>query len=308
LSSPISGTAPDSTPWWAGSAATSSSSPERAAPARVGRDGRLDLAFERRDGRTILTRRRFTLPLQALEPLYLDGAGAATMVLLNPTGGVLGGDVLETRVDVGASAHVCLTTAAATQVYRARAEPSRLRLLVRVGAGGVLEHVPDHLIPSPGARLVQETVVELLPGATALVWDGWAAGRVARGETWGFDRLDTTLTVRDTRGLVLHDRARLDGRATSWAPQAAEGMAYVGTFAVVCAAPTDWSAVTARLQQTVDAAGPAVLGGATTLGRGGALVRFLAVTASAMSGLAAAVWAVSRHALLGAPPLALRKL
>ena len=49
--------------------------------------------------RTVLTGRRFTLPLQVLEPIDLDGTGSATVFLLNPTGGVLGGDRLETRVD-----------------------------------------------------------------------------------------------------------------------------------------------------------------------------------------------------------------
>jgi urease accessory protein len=240
--------------------------------------------------------------------LDLDGAGGATLTLLNPTGGILGGDVLATRVDVGAGARVCLTTAAATQVYRARDAASRQWLSVRVGAGGVFEHLPDHLIPSPGARLEQKTSVELGPGATALVLESWAAGRVARGEAWAFDLLDTTLTVRDPRGLVLHDRARLDRGATTWAARAAEGMAYVGTFVALGAAPTDWGALASLLQRSVDAAGPAVHGGATTLARGGALVRFLAASAPAMSGLAATLWAVGRQALIGQPPPALRKV
>ena len=44
----------------------------------------------------MLTARRFTLPLQALEPMDLDGDGVATLLLLNPTGGLLAGDRLET--------------------------------------------------------------------------------------------------------------------------------------------------------------------------------------------------------------------
>jgi urease accessory protein len=308
LSSPISGTAPDSTPSWASSAATCSSSPEPAGPARVGRDGRLELAFERRGARTVLTRRRFTLPLQVLEPLDLDGSGWATLVLLNPTGGLLGGDTLTTSVDVGAGARVCLTTPAATQVYRATGAASRQRLSVRVGAGGVFEHLPDHVIPSPGARLVQETSVELGPAATALALESWAAGRVARGEAWGFDVMDTTLTLRDPRGLLLHDRARLDGRASAWARRAAEDRAYVATFAVARAAPTDWAELAGRLQRIVDDAGTAVLGGASALGRGGAVVRFLADSAPALSGLAVALWTASRRALLGMSPPPLRKL
>ena len=83
---------PAPTAWWTGSAASSSSSPEAPPPPRTGRDGFLGLAFERRAGRTVLTGRRFTLPLQALEPVDLDGTGAATLLLLNPTGGLLGGE------------------------------------------------------------------------------------------------------------------------------------------------------------------------------------------------------------------------
>jgi urease accessory protein UreH len=41
-----------------------------------------------------------------LEPVDLDGRGAATLFLLNPTGGVLGGDRLETAVELGAGSQV----------------------------------------------------------------------------------------------------------------------------------------------------------------------------------------------------------
>ena len=100
---------PAPTAWWTGSAASCSSSPEAPSPPRPGRDGFLGLAFERRAGRTVLTGRRFTLPLQAFEPVDLDGTGVATLLLLNPTGGVLGGDHLETRAELGAGSHVCVS-------------------------------------------------------------------------------------------------------------------------------------------------------------------------------------------------------
>jgi len=106
---------PAPTAWWTGFAASSSSRPEAPSPPRTGRDGFLGLAFERRADRTVLTGRRFTLPLQALEPVDLDGTGAATLLVLNPTGGVLGGDRLETRVELGPGSHVCLSTPSATR-------------------------------------------------------------------------------------------------------------------------------------------------------------------------------------------------
>jgi len=135
----------------------------------------------------VLTGRRFTLPLQALEPMDLAGDGSATLLLLNPTGGVLGGDRLETEVSLGPGSRVCLSTPSATRVYRSPEHPAVQRVSITLGAGARLEWVPDHLIPSPGARLRQATEVTMAPDATLLYLDSWATGRPARGEAWGFD-------------------------------------------------------------------------------------------------------------------------
>src|SRR5262249_57064792 len=98
----------------------------------------------------------------------LDGSGVATLMLLNPTGGLVGGDVLDTRVTIGAGAHVCLTTPAATRVYRSGGATAVHRFAARVGEGARLEFVPDHLIPSPRARLRPTTDGTLAPRAGLL--------------------------------------------------------------------------------------------------------------------------------------------
>ena len=56
--------------------------------------------------------------------MELDDSGVATVMLLNPTGGVVGGDVLETSVVLGPRCRVCLTTPAATRVYRSAGAPA----------------------------------------------------------------------------------------------------------------------------------------------------------------------------------------
>src|SRR2546422_1747450 len=45
---------------------------------------------------------------------------AAVVSVLNPTGGLVGGDRLAIDVVVGPAAHACLTTPSATKVYRDR--------------------------------------------------------------------------------------------------------------------------------------------------------------------------------------------
>src|SRR2546429_4948226 len=139
-----------------GSATTSSWRPHAAdpEPARVGRDGALTLALERRGGATVLSRCRYSLPLQVLAPLALDDR-AAVVSVLNPTGGLVGGDRLAIDVVVGPAAHACLTTPSATKVYRTAGAPAEPPPRLPPGVGAVLGWVPDPTIPLPGAAFRQ---------------------------------------------------------------------------------------------------------------------------------------------------------
>ncbi|MBI4254688.1 MAG: urease accessory protein UreD, partial [Candidatus Rokubacteria bacterium] len=192
---------------WPGSATSSSSSRPRASGdvSRVGRDGLLRLGFERRGAATVLRRVRSTLPLQVLAPVALEDP-AAVVSILNPTGGLLGGDRLAIEADVGPGAHALLTTPSASRVYRAAAEATLQTVALRLGPGALVEWVPDHTIPFAGSVFRQAIDCELDEGARLVLVDAFAAGRIARGEAWQFRRLESALTLRDRQGLVFHDR------------------------------------------------------------------------------------------------------
>ena len=238
----------------------------------------------------------------------LDGTGASTLFLLNPTGGVLGGDGLETRVDLGAGCHVCLSTPSATRVYRSAGSPARQHMSARVGAGACFEYMPDHVIPSPGARFIQSIDLELAPGAAAVLCDAWSVGRPARGEAWLFDLLDSSVTARDSEGLLFKDRFALHG-ARGWGGLGGtEGMAYVAS--VLCVAPAH-----PRLDGLAEAIGAGLASGrveartgVAPLARGGVLVRILAPSAPAMQRSIEAAWGGCRDWLWSLPPLLLRKM
>jgi urease accessory protein len=262
----------------------------------------------------VLTERRYTLPLQVLEPMELE-AGVAALMLLNPTGGVVGGDRLHTEVRLATGSHACLTTPSATRVYRSGGPPAVLTFRATLGRGARLEYVPDHLIPSPGARARQSTELVLAPGATALVLDAWSVGRPARGERWDFAELDLGLRVSDADGPILRERARLDGRSFWDGLGGAEGHAYIATFAAVGTRTGEDSTGERRwegLATALTACAAKTTGGArvgvSALGRGGVLARVLARSAPALLEATDALWAGSRRWLYGLPPLPLRKL
>lgn len=292
---------------------------------RIGRDGRLRLRFERRGERTVLAACRYTLPLQVLAPVALADP-AVVVSVLNPTGGLVGGDRLAMHVEVGAGAHACLTTPSATRVYRTAGEPVVQDVRIDAGPGAVVEWVPEHTIPFPGSRLRQRLDATLGPGARLIVIDAFAAGRIARGEAWQFASLESAVTVRDAGGWRWVDRLALEGgRGDLYrGPGVTDGHDYFATVALVGApAPDDADrsargaslagngpGVLAALGETITGelgrhAG--VVAGAGVLARDGLVVRILAREAPQLLDAVGAAWACARRGLLGLPPLALRR-
>ena len=277
--------------------------------ARVGRDGALRLRFERRGPATVVAGCRYTLPLQVLAPVALDDP-AAVVSILNPTGGLVGGDRLSIDVHAAAEAHAVLTTPSATRVYRTAGEPTIQTVRLTIGARAVVEWVPDHTIPFAGSALRQTIDVDLDETAGLILVDAYSAGRIALGEAWRFALLESAISLRDPRGWLLHDRFVLSGaRAPGHDPAFAglgfaESHPYFASIAVVGGFDRDRFAADAERLEA-DREGTRL--GVAMLPRRGTLVRCLAATAPALAGTIEGCWTLARRALLGLPPLALRK-
>ena len=274
-----------------------------AAAARVGRDGALSMQFERRAGRTVVSGCRYTLPLQVMAPMALDDP-AAIVSILNPTGGLVGGDRLAIGIDVGARAHACLTTPSATKVYRAPAEAAVQTVRITAAEGAIVEWMPDHTIPFPGAALRQAIDVDLAEGARLLLVDAFSAGRVTRGEAWRFARLESALAIRDGHGRLFADRWAVSGGGAWDGLGFTEGRPYFATLVIVADSGLE------RFHAGADAAFAArddVTIAVGALRRRGLVVRCLAADAPALVQSLQALWDLARGAVLGLPALGLRK-
>jgi len=272
----------------------------------VGRDGFLDLRFGRRFGRTTLAHCRCKLPLQALTPLELAD-GTAYLMLLNPTGGLVGGDFLSTRIIQEADTRVCLTTPSATRVYRTRNEPAVQETVIHIGERGLLEYLPDHVIPYRHSKFRQSLSVEMGPGSRAIFWDALAAGRVACGELWSFQEVDSRIEIFLCGEAVFLNRTKirpldLDPQRLGFAGQ----FPYLATLVIVADAFDGWNEVVRAMDAEVDHI-PQVYGGASALGRGGCLVKLLARSASDLVLAQTALWGRARQIVFGSPAVDLRK-
>ena len=275
-------------------------------PGRVGRDGFLRLRFARSGANTILAQSRFSLPLQALTPLTLAD-GASYLMLLNPTGGVLGGDHLTTEIMLESETHVCLTTPSATRIYRTAEKPALLETLVSLGEGATLEYFPDHIIPHVGSALRQSLRIEMARGSRAILLDSMASGRVAHGERWSFTEMDSRTEVYACGRPAYLNRTKIIPAAKRPDRQGwMEEFDYLSCLSLFADGFTRWKEVCAALNEELKGM-PGVRGGATLLSQGGCVARFLTRSASDMTPANKKLWDVARGQLAGLSPFDHRK-
>jgi urease accessory protein len=273
---------------------------------RVGRDGFLRLRFARNGASTILAQSRFSLPLQALTPLTLEN-GASYLMLLNPTGGVLGGDHLITDIVQEAGTHVCLTTPSATRIYRTAEKPAILETAIHLGEGATLEYFPDHVIPHAGSALRQSLRVEMARGSRVILLDSMACGRVAHGERWKFTEMDSRMEVFVCGRAAYINRTRIIPAAMRPGRLGVMGeFDYMSCLGIFADDFTSWKEVSAALNEELEGV-PDVRGGASMLSRGGCIVRFLARSASDMTLANKRLWDAARELVTGLPPFDHRK-
>lgn len=175
-----------------------------AAPQRA--RGRLDLAFTH-DGTTRLDRFYQEGCLKARLP---RGPGVEA-VALNISGGIAGGDILDTALALSPNAEVTFTTQAAERIYRALEAPSRIGTRLTAGAGAVLHYLPQETILFDGFGLDRGLDIDLATGATFLGIESLIFGRLTMGEVLREGSLRDRISLRRDGTLLWQDSTRLEG-------------------------------------------------------------------------------------------------
>ncbi len=178
-----------------------------AAPQRT--SGRLDVAFRRRRGQTVLDR------------LYQEGAakgrlprdhgrGCPDLAIINLAGGLTGGDVMDTAITWGQGTVAGATTQAAEKIYRAEAGSVAVTTRLRVGPGAWAEWLPQETILFERSALDRRLCVEVAGGGRLLAVEPLVFGRLAMGETLARATLRDRIEVHVDGHLAWLDATRLE--------------------------------------------------------------------------------------------------
>lgn len=263
----------------------------------AGWPGELEVHFADREGATFVAQRRHQGPLTLQRVLHPEGPRVCHAVVLHPPGGMVEGDALTLRVNVGSGAHALVTTPGAGKWYRGRAI-ARLTQVLTVEAGATLEFVPQENIVFDGAQAELATSVALDAGATYVGQEITALGRPGAGELFerGILSLSQRLAIAGRPALV--ERLRLAGGDPLLASAAGLGGATaMGTLVV---ASPRLAAVPRELERSIDT--PGIRHGVTRLPQL-LIARALGHRADLVRTHLASIWQALRPAITGLAPV-----
>jgi urease accessory protein len=194
----------------------------------------LDLEFERRAARTVLSARRHDGPLVVQKSLYPEGDGVCHTIVVHPPGGIAGGDHLQLNARLNANAHALLTTPGAGKWYRSAGPAARQTVQFDASSGACLEWLPQENIIFDGARAELRTEVHLTGEGSFIGWEIYCLGRSGSGENFTNGSVRArTLIDRDHRPLWLENAQLEGGAAALQSPVVLAGHSVVGALMAV---------------------------------------------------------------------------
>ncbi len=153
-------------------------------------------------------------------------------VLINTSGGLTGGDVVDWSLGAGEGTRLTLTTQACEKIYKASADTATVSTAITVAAGARVDWLPQETILFDRASLTRSLDVELAEDAEFLAVEAVLFGRKAMGETMTAGLFRDRWRIRRRGRLVHAEEARFEGDVADLTARQAV-LAGAGAFATL---------------------------------------------------------------------------
>lgn len=257
--------------------------------------GLAEVTFRQRAGADRLAHLHQVSPLRVLFP-HVPDAEIPQAALVTTSGGVVGGDQLDLRLEAGAGTRVQFMAQAAEKIYGSAGPDARIHVDVTAGTDAWAEYLPQETILFQGARLRRRTRLHAAASARLLAGEMIVFGRSAMDERVTHGLLREAWEVRREGRLIWADAQHLDGDIESLlaAPAGFAGANACATLLLLCPDPI----------RHLEAARAVIAGqdrAAATIVNGLLLLRWLSADAAALRRSFAAAWTHLRAAEAGLP-------
>ncbi len=200
--------------------------------------GKLQLSFKRRNTLTVLDGLRQEGCLKVRFPRVEHGAWTGA-ITLNSSGGVAGGDVLDSTITAGPGTRATVASQAAERFYRALpgTAPAKVSTALHVAPGASLEWLPQETILFDRCAVRRRLLVDLAGDAWFLGVEQLVFGRTAMGEAVHDAGIRDLIQVSRDGRMLLHDAIHFDGPVQSLLAHRATGGSARGVATLIHAAP-----------------------------------------------------------------------
>ncbi|MGI0094565.1 MAG: urease accessory protein UreD [Nitrosotalea sp.] len=155
--------------------------------------------------RTVIRDLRTKAPMLVQRAIYSDTQfpQMAYVYLMSSSGGILEGDVLETRIVAGKNTVSHITNQAATKIYKCTGKFSKQLVDIQIENGSYLEFIPNQIIPFRLSKFYQETRLKIEHNSTLIYSEIISAGRVASDEKFEFQTCKLRINAYDKNDDIL---------------------------------------------------------------------------------------------------------
>ncbi len=268
--------------------------------------GNLDIVFRKKEsGKTILAKQYYKLPLQVMPPHYQDDDGTAFLYLLNPSGGVLQNDRLETNIKVEQDAKAFITTPGNTKFYKMDDGHAEIDNNFVVESGGALEYLPEHNVPFADSVTYQNNEFRLSSGSVLIASDLVTAGRVSRGEVFEYDKYSSVTRIYVDDKLIAYDKTLMEPKSQELGRLGLlEGYQSNGTLFIY---KKDMDTGLLGEIRSIETDENEVRFGASMVTESLMIIRFLGNNILSIQDVLGKIWSISRKSLLGKDSVRIRK-
>ena len=237
-------------------------------------------------------------PLLVQRALYPEGDDMPHLYIVHPPGGVVGGDRLETLIELGPGAEALVTTPAAQKLYRSAGAESVIQNRLCVGERAALEWLPSETIVFGGARVNSSTLVSLDRDATFIGWEIGCFGRPSSGDDFRSGYLAQRLEIdREGQPLLIDSFRARGGSAFLEAPWGLRGHPVAATLCAVARPGTPVAEIAARIRPSLPVC--ADVFSSVTIVDDALLFRVLGRNVELVKAVLVQVWSELRPGLLG---------
>lgn len=173
-------------------------------------NAKLHLEFKKKkSGESYIARQSCQMPLQVFPAHHLEEDGSAFVYLLNPSSGMLEGDLFDIQFHLKECSQAVITTPSSNKIYCSKGAKTTQMVTANVEAGSVLEYIPEHNVPYKNSKFRQKSVFHVEKGGILFTWDVVMPGRIAREECFDFTAYQSDISLYYDGRLKLREGVKI---------------------------------------------------------------------------------------------------